>query len=584
MPGYNELKKNLLETMDRLADSVHHETSRALLEIRVKLEQNVFNLVILGQFKRGKSTFINALLGETILPTAIIPLTSVVTILRYGKQLKIEVAFHNGQMEEVDLSRLPEYITERGNPENQKGVREVTIYYPSDYLQDGVRIIDTPGVGSVYRHNTDVAYSYLPFVDAGIFIVSADPPLSQSEHQFLKDIREYVDKLFFILNKIDQVSGEDIRESMAFTSHILEENLGTGRVKIFPLSARWALEGKQADDDLKLRKSLLPGFEQKLREFLLHEKGKVFLKSTINNLLKFISDETVSFQLEQEAVKLPLKELTAKIARFDEEIKTIEKDNEHNQYLLKGYLDKIRSELDEEIARFNKEKLPILHQALEAEYLKKGDQVRGHLRQELEQFVFEKIQETFQTWRRELTEKISTRLEGAHREFALKTNEVIERILGLTGSIFDLTLKPFTTVETLSKKSDFFFLLKDDPVGLELIQLAVTSALPRFLAKKIILKNMKTAVTDLLDRHCGRVRYDLIKRIEKTVKDFQEALTEKFDQTLDGIRAALQKALSIKQGSEGDVAKNLDDLSLRLSSISGIQEELSAHAQEVSHL
>jgi hypothetical protein len=72
----------------------------------------------------------------------------------------------------------------------------VDVFYPSEYLKGGVRIIDTPGVGCVYRHNTDVAYSYLPYVDAGIFIISADPPLSESEHQFLKDIRGYVDKLF----------------------------------------------------------------------------------------------------------------------------------------------------------------------------------------------------------------------------------------------------------------------------------------------------------------------------------------------------------------------------------------------------
>lgn len=81
------LKKIFWRPLSRLTESVHQETSQSLLGIKGKLEENAFNPVILGQFKRGKSTFINALLGEAILPTAIIPLTSVATILRYGQEL-----------------------------------------------------------------------------------------------------------------------------------------------------------------------------------------------------------------------------------------------------------------------------------------------------------------------------------------------------------------------------------------------------------------------------------------------------------------------------------------------------------------
>jgi hypothetical protein len=580
---YSQIRDNLLTTVERLSGAVHEETVKSLCAVKTKLEEEAFNLVILGQFKRGKSTFINALLGESILPTAIIPLTSVVTILRYGPELKVVVEFLNDRREEVSLAQLPAYITERENPENKKGVKEVTVFYPSQYLKGGVRIIDTPGAGSIYSHNTDVAYSYLPYVDAGIFVVSADPPLSKSEHQFLKDVRGYVDKLFFILNKIDQVSEEDRLESSGFTTRILEDDLGKGKVKMYPLSARWALEGKKGQDEALLSRSLLPDFERQLQEFLLHEKGNVLLQSIINNLLKLISDETISFQLEQEAIKLPLTVLTEKIGRFEQEMKAIGKDRENNQYLLKGNLGKIVSQLDEEINVFQKERLPILHQELEEEYLRRIERGGGGLREGLEQFVFDRIRETFTAWRQQLTESISSRLEDAHQEFAAKINDTIERILALTGNIFELKLKPFTSVDSLSRKSDFYFLLKDDPVGLELIQLAATSALPQFLAKKMILKNMKTAVTDLLDRHCGRVRYDLINRITNTVKDFQNALNEKIDLTLEGIRHSFQRALSLHQTGKTDVDKNLGELAQKLGSIDIIRAELLGHAATLNH-
>ncbi len=578
MLQYSQAKESLFGVIERISMSARSETGRSLSTVREKLEEEAFNLVILGQFKRGKSTFINALLGESILPTAIIPLTSVVTILRYGPELKVRIEYLNGRLEEIDLVNLPAFITERGNPQNKKAVKEVTVFYPSQYLKGGVRIIDTPGAGSVYSHNTETAYSYLPHVDAGIFVISVDPPLSKSEHEFLKDVREFVDKIFFVLNKIDQASDSDREESLEFTTRVIEEDVGAGKVRVYPMSARWALEGKKAGDDLLLERSLLPDFEKQLLDFFAREKGRVFLQSIVNNLLKLITDETISFQLEKEAIKLPLNELTTKIGRFEQEMKSIEKDRENTQFLLKGHLGKIISSMDEEISGFKKEKSPALQKELEAKYMELVNRGAGGLREQLEQFVFDRIRETFNPWRQQLAEKISSKLEDAHGEFARKINEIIERILILTSDIFDLNLEPFTSVEGLSKRSDFYFMFKDDPVGLELIQLAATSALPQFLAKKMILKSMKESVAELLDRHCGRVRYDLVNRVTKTMKDFQNSLNEKIDLTLSGIRISFQKAIALHREGESNVEKNLGELTEKLGSIALIRSELLNYA------
>jgi len=583
MFDYAQLRDGLFGILAQLEGTVRDVTSKSLGETRIKLEEEAFNLVVLGQFKRGKSTFINALLGESILPTAIIPLTSVVTILRYGPKLKVEVEYLNGRLEGIDLASLPAFITERENPQNKKAVKEVTVFYPSQYLKGGVRIIDTPGTGSVYSHNTEAAYAYLPYVDAGIFVVSVDPPLSKSEHQFLKDVREFVDKVFFVLNKVDQVSDSDQKESLEFTVRVIEEEVGQGKVRIYPLSARWAIEGKKAGDALLLERSLLPEFERQLLDFLAREKGRVFLQSVVNNLLKLISDETISFQLEQEAIKLPLQELKTKIERFEQEMKEIAKDRENTQFLLKGHLGKIISGLDEEIFGFKREKSPALQRELEEEYLRLVNRGGGGLREKLEQFVFDRIRATFKPWRQQLAEKISARLEEAHGEFARKINEIVERILILTSDIFELKLKPFTSVEGLSKKSYFYFMLKDDPVGLELIQLAATSTLPSFIARKMILKSTKEAVAELLDRHCGRVRYDLVNRITKTMKDFQNSLYEKIDLTLAGIRISFQKALALHQTGQNNLEKSLGELSEKLGSIAAIHSGLLGYAALLDH-
>jgi len=580
-PTYDIMKETLSGTVARLSGLARPETAKALAAIESKIKEEAFNLVVLGQFKRGKSTFINALLGADVLPTAIVPLTSVVTVLRYGPEVKARVRFLDGHEEETKIANLSAYITERENPQNQKSVKDVEVFYPSDYLKGGVRIIDTPGVGSVYSHNTDVALGFLPYVDAGIFVVTADPPLSGSEHQFLSDVRVYANKLIFILNKIDLVNEKERQESLEFTRHILEQDLGTGNVRIQPLSARVALEAKKNKNAAELKRSLLPDFEKQLRNFLVREKGKIFLTAIINSLSRLVAEETVSLQLEKKAIALPLEELNAKIARFEEEAKDIQKDREHSGYLLEGYLKSIVTQLDDDIGVFQKEKHKILHETLEAEYLRLIKQNTKNLREELEQFVFTRIRETVSLWRHELTEKISDQLENTHRAFADRTNETIERILELAGALFDLKLEPFTSVEKLERKSDFYFLLKDDPVSLDMIGLAVTSAFPRFIAKKIILKSMKASVSGLLDRHCGRVRYDLVSRINATVRDFRQTLDEKIDLTLDGIRRSLQNALVLNQKSKIEVERNTALITQKLEALTAIRNELTAHRAAV---
>ena len=285
MGVYRDLKENLEKELSQIA-GLPEVKGPQMARLLDKLRENRFNLVILGAFKRGKSTLINALLGKPVLPTAIVPLTSVVTILGYGERLDIRVHFQNGQSTAISQEELSAYITEKGNPKNQKGVREVEIAYPSDYLRDGVRIIDTPGVGSVYSHNTEVAYNYLPQVDAAVFVVTVDPPLSAAEQDFLQDIREYVHKLFFVLNKIDYVDEAERQEALEFTAEVLKGNLAVPRVMIFPLSAKLALEGKSNGGSEALQTSLLPQFEEHLRQFLYQEKGRVLLISCINGALR----------------------------------------------------------------------------------------------------------------------------------------------------------------------------------------------------------------------------------------------------------------------------------------------------------
>ena len=222
---YSHLKQELIKCTDSMS-AIENTPAGICEELREKIENNVFNLVVLGQFKRGKTSLINALLGAEILPTAVVPLTSIATILKYGETFKIKVYFKGGRVIEIEPASLTQYVTEKGNPKNEKDVKEVIITYPSSYLKDGVRLIDTPGVGSVYEHNTDVAYQYLPKSDAALFLLSVEQPVSKAELEFLNDVKEYSHRIFFLQNKADYVGAEDLAESLSFSRGIIEECMG----------------------------------------------------------------------------------------------------------------------------------------------------------------------------------------------------------------------------------------------------------------------------------------------------------------------------------------------------------------------
>ena len=116
---------------------------RALEALAVKLLDRNFNLVVVGELKRGKSTLINALLGRNLLPTGVAPLTSAVTVLEFGSTCAVRLVFEDGHTETVSTDKLPDFVTEGGNPNNARGGREAHVMLPA---QVGPRRSELDGV------------------------------------------------------------------------------------------------------------------------------------------------------------------------------------------------------------------------------------------------------------------------------------------------------------------------------------------------------------------------------------------------------------------------------------------------------
>src|SRR5487761_1408303 len=273
------------------------EHCQALL---VQLAEDRFNLAVVGQFKRGKSTLMNAVIGRDLLPTGVLPLTSAITALCYGPRERVLLRRKGWAREqEIQLGELADYVTERGNPGNEKGLFEARVELPLPFLRRGLYFIDTPGVGSGQHENTATTRVFLPQADAVIFVTSVEAPLSEAEELFLRDIREHVPKLFVVVNKVDVLAGDERDEVLAYIGSRLSSVLAADGIPIFPVSARQALAATLRHDAPALQDSGLAELEASLATFLANEQGRTFLVAILDRLIALVPDGQHAQSFEQ---------------------------------------------------------------------------------------------------------------------------------------------------------------------------------------------------------------------------------------------------------------------------------------------
>ena len=266
-----------------------------------KLSNSNMTISVIGQFKRGKSTLSNCILGKNYMPVGIVPITSAVTKVVYGRQ-SAEVCFENGEVRPVEIDDLSAYISEQENAQNKLGVKEVVIHSESDFLKNGITYVDTPGVGSFHKNNTEVAYDYMKESDAVIFLLSVDSPINQIEIDFLQSTKEYAGKFYFAVNKIDTVSTGDLEAYTGYCAGLLSEIMETSAIKLMPVSAKTG-EGVEA-----LKSAILRDLSASIRE--------IMQESTRKKLIDIIGSALKELQFYRSAMSMPYEELDENFAEL----------------------------------------------------------------------------------------------------------------------------------------------------------------------------------------------------------------------------------------------------------------------------
>ena len=295
-------------------------------ELAARVSEGRFYVACVGQFKRGKSTLLNALVGHEVVPTGFVPVTAVPTVIRFGDKPHARVRMRDGQWRDVAMPDLKEYVTEERNPENKKAVDGAEVFVPSPLLSSGMCFVDTPGLGSIFTGNTATTQAFIPHIDAALVVVGADPPIAGEELALVESIGTQVQDLILIINKADRTSDPERAAAVKFTREILEKRLHRPMGEVFEVSAAERMENR---GPLRDWDKLLASLHR-----LVEDSGRNLVRAACDRGLHRLSEQLLAIIGEdRDALQRPIEESERRIELMKETIGEAERSMRELDYL-----------------------------------------------------------------------------------------------------------------------------------------------------------------------------------------------------------------------------------------------------------
>jgi predicted GTPase len=540
----------LLERCLDDAQSLAGIDADACRQLAERLREGTFNLVVAGEFKRGKSSVINALLGADVLPVSVVPLTSVVTLVRHGESPGATVAFAGGERRPIELREIADYATEKGNPGNAKHVDHVLVSWPCEWLRGGIRIVDTPGIGSVHQHNTDVALRFLPQADAVIFVASADQPVGRAELDFLADIRRDAAKVFCVLNKADYLSDAELRESIDFATRAVGEAL-QAQVPVIAFSARRVSAGKaQADAEL-LRAGGLPELDAALSRLLGEERRTVWLRSLARALDRLLARAQLAIGLESKALSEPLERIEASVALFENRKQQTLQSMHDDDVLIDAEARRLQKEgIEPELERFRADLSRRTCDAVGSRFEQSQALPLKRLRAELESFAIDEVRAAYDGWRAEQDARLVREFGRLCERFWAHAQDVADELLAHSAQLFSLPFESARATADWQPQADFHYKFWSEPTGLSQLGSSLVLLLPAFAGGSLVRKRAQEFAADLVETQAGRIRHDFEERLKESARAFRAELRARMEATIAGIESAIAGGMSLRRRGE----------------------------------
>lgn len=427
--------------------SQHADLLEKVTALEEDIRQDRYKILVLGEFKRGKSTLVNALLGRSILPMDVLPETATLNEVVYSETPFVKVFYSNSLVEDGTLT--PEFLKRfSANAENSQAylVDKIQMGYPLPFLANNITLVDTPGVADLDETRCDVTYKILPEANAVIFLLDANTPLTQSERDFLVDrlLPQGVDNILFLLNKYDFIDEEEDEGLLEDVEDRLRSILTDGEgqelfsdIHILPISAKMALEGYLYENNNLIKTSGLNQVQNQLTQML--SKGSVeatkiaSYRHKYEVLLQYIArkiSEDITLQ------SLSLQELDC----VDKNLQTLLDSKGNVRERVSLYVDSMRTAIlgmaQKSIKCFQEKLITNVHEDVDSF---KGTELDEFVNKTLARY----IKREYETWITAYTPQVQILLKKLQEEIALGLMESFENTVNL-----DTYVNEFQTQKT----------------------------------------------------------------------------------------------------------------------------------------
>lgn len=371
---YQEYQKELAQVLEGAAEvtsRLNMSKEKELAQLSKKVQSDTFKIMVTGTFKNGKSTFINALIGEEILPAYALPTTAIINEVKYGTEKRAMLYFREKLPEplpdkladkavrhmeqykgrkipplEIPYDEIEDYVViPMGADEKQMKLQspyeKVELFYPLEILKNGVEVIDSPGLNED-ETRTRVTMEYLQKVDAILYVLNANAICAGDEMKFVKNdlYDKEIEDVFFVVNRFDQIRQREQPQIRQYAEIKLKEIYP--QPELFCLSAINALDGRLDKDDSLLEKSGIIPLEKRLTEFLTKEKGKAKLASPAKQVRQILSREALEVVIprERKLLNSSLDEVKQKYDAIQPRLAMAEKEKEQKKEKMRGDIEK----------------------------------------------------------------------------------------------------------------------------------------------------------------------------------------------------------------------------------------------------